>query len=503
MPPLSVFDMFKTKSIFIRLLATFLIILVILFFIITATISVIVNNYGTGVKTESLSGAANSAALFIQKDYNRGGYADLGLYVNENRDELEAVGELLCANDSTMFIFLADENGAIVSFSQTTKDSFSSPRKGESSSFTSSVLQKLSAGEHLSGTDDIEGFLSSEHLYYGIPLFDSGEYAGSVFACSASTGTDTLLSAMTRTVTLAVLWIMLASLVAVYFLTDRITAPIKSMSRAARSFANGSFDARVDVIGNDEVAELAKAFNNMASSLQNLEEMRRSFLANVSHDLRTPMTTISGFIDGIMDGAIPPEQHEYYLSIIASEVRRLSRLVSQLLDISRIEAGERQFTPVNFDICEMGREIIIANIQRLEDKKLDVRFDCDCDNMLVTADKDAVHQIFYNICDNAVKFSREGGVYEISITQKDSLVYVSVYNEGSGIAEEDLPFVFERFYKGDKSRGRDKVGVGLGMYISRTIIEAHSQKIWVESEEGKWCRFTFTLESAKTDGKEK
>jgi len=213
----------------------------------------------------------------------------------------------------------------------------------------------------------------------------------------------------------------------------------------------------------------------------------------VSHDLRTPMTTISGFIDGILDGAIPPEKHNYYLEVIASEVRRLSRLVNKLLDITKIQAGERKFNMAPFDICEQAREIIISSEQRLEDKKLDVQFNADRDNMYVNADRDAIHQILYNLCDNGIKFAREGGVYEISIRESGNKVVVSVYNEGDGIPETDLPYVFDRFYKSDKSRGLDKTGVGLGLYIARTIIEAHKEKIWAESEYGKWCRFTFTL----------
>jgi len=494
--------MFRFKGVFFKYMATFLLINVILFAVITATISVIVNSYGTNMKTGSLSGAANSCAVYIKNDFGADYYPDFKSYLLRENEDLKMILELFCVNDSSMLMFIADSEGQVIHFGANEKVSLATEAQSDGSGkyyIPESVCKSLEGGEHVSLFDDMDGFFRSPHLYYAIPLYNDGYYVGAVFAVASGTGTDALLSTMTRTVTMAILWILLASLIAVYFVTERFIAPIRSMSLAAKSFANGSFDARVDVIGNDEVAELATQFNNMAASLQTLEDMRRSFLANVSHDLRTPMTTISGFIDGILDGAIPPEKHEYYLGVIASEVRRLSRLVSQLLDISRLEAGERKFTPVVYDICEQGREIIISNIQRLEDKGLDVRFECDRDNMYVLADKDAIHQIFYNICDNAVKFSREGGVYEINITEKNGTVTVTVYNEGEGIPAEDLPFIFERFYKSDKSRGRDKTGVGLGMYIARAIIEAQGQRIWVESEEGKWCRFSFTLQSVKTE----
>ena len=231
----------------------------------------------------------------------------------------------------------------------------------------------------------------------------------------------------------------------------------------------------------------------MASSLAKTEETRRVFLANVSHDLRTPMTTIGGFIDGILDGAIPPEKYEHYLGIIASEVRRLSRLVNSLLEITRIQAGERKFNMESFDIAEMAREILISNEQRIEKKHLDVSFECDNDRMFVYADRDAIYQILYNLCDNAVKFSRDGGAYKISIIAKAGKVYTSVYNEGQGIADDDIDYVFDRFYKSDKSRGLDKTGTGLGLYIAKTIIDAHHEEIWVRSVYGKFCEFVFTL----------
>ncbi len=494
------------KSVFFKYIATFMLINIIVFAVLTATISVIVNSYGTNKKTESLSNAANSAAVYIQNAFENQEFPDFKTYLLNDNGPLKFLLELLSVNDESMLMFITDEDGRVIHFGGSEDISISTEASSQKSGIykiPKSTTKSLASGEHISATDDLNGFFMGPHICYAIPLFNDGAYVGSIFAASNSTGTDALLSTMTRTVTMAVLWIMLASLIAVYFITERFISPIREMSRAARSFANGQFDARVDVIGDDEVAELATAFNNMASSLQNLEDMRRTFLANVSHDLRTPMTTISGFIDGILDGAIPPEQQGYYLEVIASEVRRLSRLVSSLLDISRIEAGERKFTPTVYDICEQGREIVISNIQRLEDKNLDVRFECELDNMYVLADKDAIHQIFYNICDNAIKFSREGGAYEINIREKSGTVFVSVYNEGEGIPEEDLPFIFERFYKSDKSRGKDKSGVGLGMHISRAIIEAHGQKIWVESEYGKWCRFTFTLQGVKNDGKDK
>jgi signal transduction histidine kinase len=205
------------------------------------------------------------------------------------------------------------------------------------------------------------------------------------------------------------------------------------------------------------------------------------------------MTTISGFIDAILSGAIPPENQTEYLERIKEEVLRLSRLVRQLLDLSRMQAGDRKIEPVAFDICEMARQIVLSFEQRIEEKYLDVSFECEEENLTVMADKDAIYQLLYNLCDNAVKFSRQGGKYTVKIVTADKKVHVSVYNEGQGICKEDLPFVFERFYKSDKSRGLDKSGVGLGLFISKTIIDAHRETITVESEQDEYCQFTFTL----------
>jgi signal transduction histidine kinase len=202
------------------------------------------------------------------------------------------------------------------------------------------------------------------------------------------------------------------------------------------------------------------------------------------------MTTISGFIDGILSGAIPEDKTSYYLEIVQSEVKRLARLVNTLLDITRLESGSRKYNKTQFDICELARQVLISFESLIEDKKLSVSFECDDDNMLVFADSDAIHQVLYNLIDNAVKFTSEEGSLSLKVHSTDKKTVVSVYNSGNGIPADDIPRVFDRFYKTDRSRGLDKKGVGLGLYISKTIIDQHGEEMWVKSEEGSFCSFT-------------
>ena len=341
----------------------------------------------------------------------------------------------------------------------------------------------------------IGGMLNDQYMAFAKPVIQNGEVECYVMTL-ASTNRENNFVKITRQVVInSSIWVMLAAVIAAYFITERIVHPLRNMTNAAKKFAKGDFSVRVSVgENNDEVAELGNAFNNMADSLESLEKMRNSFLANISHDLRTPMTTISGFIDGINSGAIPPEKHEYYLGVISAEVHRLSRLVSQLLDVSRLESGERKFNYTDFDIAEVARIILISFEQKIEDKHLDVEFDSEQDGMYVHADKDAIYQVMYNLCHNAIKFSTDGGKFRIRISKiTDTKIKVAVYDQGQSLSIEDQKMVFDRFYKSDKSRGLDKTGVGLGLYICKTIIDAHNETIGVESIESDGCEFWFTL----------
>lgn len=487
------------KSVFVKYISAFMLINILSIFLSTSIITTLVNTFDENNKTRNLAKVNYAVASYMIDDYTDSGENSFGAYLDDSVYEIIPVLDTIALSEDDLLIFVADGNGNVrLVRGQEHAGAFAGEdgiiSGTEQLTLPQSVVAEMKKADSLSRHDDLDGFFTDSHMTYMQPIVASeGKTVGMVMTCSMSTDMDELLEAMIRTIVMSMLWLMLAALIAVYFITERLVSPIRDMSKAAREFAGGQFDVRVQVNGNDEVSELADAFNNMANSLQHSDETRRLFLANVSHDLRTPMTTIRGYIDSILSGAIKGDMIPHYLEVISGEVQRLSRLVSSLLDITRIQAGERKFNVAPFDICEMAREIIIFSEQRLEDKKLDVEFDADRDNMFVGGDREAIHQVLSNICDNAIKFSREKGKYIVSIKDSGSKTVISVYNEGDGIPEEDLPYVFDRFYKGDKSRGLDKTGVGLGLYISRTIIEAHREKIKVESEYGKWCRFTFTL----------
>ena len=467
-------------------------IILVSFTILAAIICTMVSDYSIESRAEIVRHTANAARLYLDVEYENSGSADLEELVTKYPAQTKNYITMLADYSGELMIFLTDTDGNVLMIDANTPKSSMLTQ-----SVPAGIITEMAQNSAVERIDTLDGMFPAKYLTYALPINDdSGNMVGAVFAASSSQTVAVLLETMLKTVIMATLWVLLAALVAVYFISERISGPLKEMTRAARGFAKGHFDMRIPVTGNDEVAELSVAFNNMAGSLANFEDMRRTFLANVSHDLRTPMTTISGFVDNIIDSIIPPEKEKYYLGIISSEVKRLSRLVSSLLDISRIQAGDRKFHKAPFDICEMARQILISFETKIDQKRLDVEFECDEDKMLAFADRDAIYQILYNICDNAVKFSREGGKYRITITSADQpkgKLKVSVFNEGQGIPATDIPYIFERFYKSDKSRGLDKTGVGLGMYISRTIIDAHDERIWVESEYGENCEFSFTL----------
>ena len=495
------------KSSFAKHLTAFIVIILISFITLSGIITSMIRNHATEDKEDKLALSGNLIVEHIEE----GGIEDISNYINS--EQLSMVISPMVNFDTQFDVMVTDKDGKIL-LSTAREDSVGEDGRKVPSVNLVDGFGSISLTQFKEVTDSegdtsyvhkgtLDGLLSEHSVVYLNSIETYGELRGYVITLSSTAREDRLVAVTRSAVINSSVWVLLAALIATYFITERMVRPLRAMTDAAKSFGKGDFSARVVVYGNDEVSELSRAFNNMAESLDTLEKMRNSFLANVSHDLRTPMTTISGFIDGIISGAIPPEKHDYYLGIIQVEVHRLSRLVSEILDVSRLESGERKFNMTDFSISEMARIILISFEQKIEAKRLDVEFDSE-DEISVNADKDAIYQVLYNLCHNAIKFAREGGKFSISISRLPSKkVQVSVYDEGQSIASEDLKLIFDRFYKTDKSRGLDKTGVGLGLYISKTIIEAHGEKIWAESKDGESSTFIFTLKEAAQPQKRK
>ena len=288
--------------------------------------------------------------------------------------------------------------------------------------------------------------------------------------------------------------ILLLAFVVSSLTSMRQTQPIQEMVQATRAYAAGNFDIRMqDAERSDEIGELASSFNAMADSLAETERQRRDFIANISHELKTPMTTIAGYTDGILDGTIPPEKERQYLQIISDESRRLSRLVRRMLDISKIQSKEMK--KEEFDICESMRLALLSMEQKIIERDLDVQADIPDDSVMVLGDNDLITQVVYNLLENAAKFAAPASTLYLGLKVNGEKALVTVCNSGATIPPEEIPLLFERFHKSDKSRSEDKDGYGLGLYVVKTILEQHKEQISVTSENGL-TSFSFTMQMA-------
>lgn len=292
---------------------------------------------------------------------------------------------------------------------------------------------------------------------------------------------------------LAAVAAFMVSFCIVWLYSYNFVRPLRQMAVAAKNFGEGNFAMRVPVTSSDEIGQLAVAFNNMASSLASVESVRRNFIANVSHELKTPMTTIAGFIDGILDGTIPKEKERQYLGIVSGEVKRLSRLVKTMLDLSRIDSGELHIRPARFDLTATVFNALITFEKPIEDKQIDIRGLADAESIYMDGDPDMIHQVVYNLIENAVKFTNEGGYIELKTEDQPDRTSFTIRNSGAGIPADEISMIFDRFYKTDKSRSKDKTGMGLGLYIVRTIIRLHGGEITVSSVENEYCQFSFWI----------
>ena len=361
----------------------------------------------------------------------------------------------------------------------------------------SSYVRQVQTSGSLRDTGMIKGLYDESRYICSVPISTgNSNMLGIVMLSKTTVKNQTILEQMTDLFSYLSLVVILATSLIIFLIVRRQRGPLKDLAQTARAFGHGNLNARVRLHHHysHEVEELALSFNNMASSLQKSEYQRQEFVANVSHELKTPMTTISGYVDGILDGTIPEEKQEHYMRIVSDENKRLSRLVRSMLDISQLntEQGIPEEKKLRFDVEECAGQVLITFEQKITNKEVQVEVDMPDHPVYIFANQDYITQVIYNLLDNAVKFCPVGGTVGLRIREGMDKAYISIYNDGQTIPAKELPLVFDRFHKIDKSRSENRDGWGLGLYIVKTIVCSHGENISVSSLEGR-TEFTFTM----------
>lgn len=473
-----------------KLIAMFMVLILGSFVIISSILFWFLGDYYTRREGETLSRSADRLAEMTVEMLSGGEYA--GLIARVFRLNLESYSQNTGAH-----IIVFDQMGSVLEQSSSVGDKLTGHVLPQA--LVAPVLQ----GERILSRTEFASIFASTVVVAGSPILVNGKVTGGVFCVLPTPYLDELRLDVLEMIMLAMVLALVIAFAMSYLFARHISTPLKQMRDMAKSIAKGNFSERITAVGDDEIGELASSFNEMTQALDHLEQTRSSFISNVSHELRTPMTIIIGFLEGISDGTVPAEKRGEYLSIVIQEVRRLSRLVNDLLAISRMESGSKKVNKTVFDINEEVRRGIIRFENNITAKEIQVNLAVEQEKCMVLADKDDTIRVLTNLIDNAVKFTPEGGELSLQVAGRGKKAYVSVKNSGEGIRQEELQYIWDRFYKTDKSRSSDKKGVGLGLYIVKSIIRMGGEDIWANSKEGEYTVFTFTLERAPGKQKER
>ena len=401
--------------------------------------------------------------------------------------KLEIIGE-----SAEAYLFFTDRQGNVLIASD--------PDKLTTTTVPLDICQRANAvadpdARHYHAFGDLGGALTEKSYIAAVETIDDQSlFSGWLFLCSSGAQLTDFKQQFWSNFLLSACVMLLCASVLTRLLMRQLTDPLQKVTDAAQRFGGGDLSVRVEgVEGDGEVADLARTFNQMAENIQSNDNSQGQFMGNIAHELRTPMTTIKGFVDGILDGTIPPEMQNHYLQLVSEETGRLARLIQNMLDLSKLESGEYQVSARMFNIWETLTGVALAAEQRINDGMIELEGLTMDEKVLVYADPDLIHQVAYNLLDNAIKFTPAGGTIRFSVEKLGPEAEISIWNSGQGISPEALPYVFERFYKEDRSRGLHARGSGLGLNICKVLVNLAGGQIRVESQQGEWCRFVFTL----------
>ncbi len=471
------------RSILRRLLWTYILILAIVFTVIFCAMAGFYLNYSANTLYKDVSRSREHISRMTMQ-------ADDGAYTSQMKNFYD-VSLQNAAKIAGADITVVDSDGNIYS---STASITSVPHD---------ILKTAASGEVVRKYAHFDSHYGGSMVYtIALPMDYNGVTVGVIFYTTTMSELFSDFGSFAFMLLLSFLISAVVAILLIFIQTRKITKPIADINSAVLAIASGKFDRRLPVKSADETGQLSSSFNYMAESLEELENMRESFISDVSHELRTPMTSISGFVGGILDGTIPEDKHKEYLTLVLEESKRLSKMTSDMLEMSKMSSSEYKLDMKKFDICELVRLAIISLENKIEKKSLDLDVSFAHTQINVLADRDSILRVIINLLDNAVKFSFDNTKITISAWCDSQTAYVSVGNFGIGIEDKDLPHIFDRFYKTDKSRGKDKSGAGLGLSMSKNIMNLHNMNIWATSEAPKegsnlrYTTFTFSLELA-------
>ncbi|MEL7563669.1 MAG: HAMP domain-containing sensor histidine kinase [Dehalobacterium sp.] len=464
------------RTIFKRLFFSYGITLILGFGILALLLLQLFNQYFIETKKE----------LLIEQGRKISEELVLGLYtgrMDQKRlhDDLQVLDEFLNAR-----IWMVDNRGTIFGVSSSREEKY----LGEK--ISDKQILALSQGEMINEMGTFGGKLGEPSLTVGYPFYFNNAFKGGILIHASLPEVQKTFTDIYKMTIWAILFAGLAAYVVLYFQVKKISRPLKEISEAAKIIAGGEFQQRLNINTNDEIEELAKSFNHMAESLEKIEENRRNLIADISHDLRSPMTLVRGFIEGILDGTIPQDRQEHYLDIVLAESKRLIKMTNDLLELNQMQQGKVEVKKQVFELNEAIRRKLVSFETRIKEKNLSVALVLFQESVKVVSDISFVDRVLTNLLDNAIKFTPSRGKIVIKTSDHKQQVWVEIINTGVTMDQHELRKIWDRFHKRDTSRGECKSGFGLGLAIVKEMVGHLQQRVWAESEDDQ-VKFTFTL----------
>jgi len=457
-------------------------VLIISFTLLSAALTKCFNSYFINQKKDMLIEQGKKISKVFEQAYYFG-----GLY---NKEKLNSEITILDKYLDASFLYV-DEDKSIVMISNDLDASLLGQK------LNLSKFNSIIEGNIISFQGTMNGIFDKPVFTVGYPVIITGQAVGAIFMNSPMTELQKSMKDIYKIMIISICLSILIGFLLIFISSKNISKPLLEMNDAAKVIANGDFEKRLKVKSVDEISQLAESFNEMAESLYEQEKNRREFLSNISHDLRSPLTSMRGFLQAIIDGTIPKEKQEHYLNIVLEESERLAILANNILDINKLSEPNAGLQFSDFELNDMIKKTIFNFETRVLEKNINLNVKFDADETFVNADYEKIQRVIYNLVDNAIKFTDKNGEIDVETIVKDKKVFIKVKDNGIGISQEDQKKIFDRFYKVDASRGMDKKGTGLGLSIVKQFINAHGEEITLKSEEEKGCEFEFSLKLSK------